>query len=39
MTTDTPAVFEERDMLKVVGYDLSRNAARQVSGPLMAWPR
>jgi len=30
MTTDTPAVFEERDMLKVVGYDLSRNAARQV---------
>jgi acetyl-CoA acyltransferase len=30
MTTDTPAVFEERDMLKVVGYDLSRNAAQQV---------
>jgi acetyl-CoA acyltransferase len=30
MTTDTPEVFHERDMLKVVGYDLSRNAAAQV---------
>jgi sterol carrier protein 2 len=30
MTTDTPEVFAEKDMLKVVGYDLSRNAAAQV---------
>jgi sterol carrier protein 2 len=30
MTTDTPEVFQAKDMTKVVGYDLSRNAAAQV---------
>jgi acetyl-CoA acetyltransferase len=30
MTTDTPEVFHDKDMTKVVGYDLSRNAAAQV---------
>jgi acetyl-CoA acyltransferase len=30
MTTDTPAVFQDKDMTKIVGYDLSRHAAAQV---------
>lgn len=30
MTTDTPSTFESDDMRKVVGYDMSVNAARQV---------
>lgn len=30
MTTDTPSTFESDDMRKVVGYDMSATAARQV---------
>lgn len=30
MTTDTPSTFEDRDMRKVVGYDMSAAAARAV---------
>ena len=30
MTTDTNSSFDELDMRKLVGYDMSRNAARQV---------
>jgi acetyl-CoA acetyltransferase len=30
MTTDTPATFEARDMMQVVGYDMTADAARQV---------
>lgn len=30
MTTDTPSTFESKDMMRVVGYDMSRAAARQV---------
>lgn len=30
MTTDTPSTFETGDMRKVVGYDMTVNAARQV---------
>lgn len=30
MTTDTPSTFESRDMRKVVGYDMTAAAARQV---------
>jgi len=30
MTTDTPSTFESRDMRKVVGYDMSAAAAKQV---------
>jgi acetyl-CoA acetyltransferase len=30
MTTDTPATFESRDMRKVVGYDMTVAAAKQV---------
>ncbi|MBC5765785.1 lipid-transfer protein [Ramlibacter albus] len=30
MTTDTPATFESRDMRKVVGYDMTASAAKQV---------
>lgn len=30
MTTDTPEVFTARDMVKIVGYDMSRNAAEWV---------
>jgi acetyl-CoA acyltransferase len=30
MATDTPAVFTERSMIKIVGYDLTVSAARQV---------
>ncbi len=30
MTTDTPSTFESKDMRKVVGYDMSANAAKQV---------
>ncbi len=30
MTTDTNSSFDERDMRKLVGYDMSRNAARRV---------
>jgi sterol carrier protein 2 len=30
MTSDTPEAFREKDMIKVVGYDMSRNAAAQV---------
>lgn len=30
MTTDTPSTFEDKDMRKVVGYDMSVAAARQV---------
>lgn len=30
MTTDTPSTFESQDMRKVVGYDMSVAAARQV---------
>jgi len=30
MTTDTPAAFEARDMREVVGFSMTRNAARQV---------
>ncbi len=30
MTTDTPAVFENRDMREVVGVSMTRNAASQV---------
>jgi sterol carrier protein 2 len=30
MTTDTNTSFDEQDMRKLVGYDMSRNAARQV---------
>jgi acetyl-CoA acetyltransferase len=30
MTTDTPSSFESRDMRKVVGYDMTVAAARQV---------
>ena len=30
MTTDTPSTFEDRDMRKVVGYDMSAAAAREV---------
>jgi acetyl-CoA acetyltransferase len=30
LTTDTNSTFDERDMRKLVGYDMSRSAARQV---------
>lgn len=30
MTTDYPSSFEERSMIKMVGYDMTVNAARQV---------
>ncbi len=30
MTTDTPSTFDEGDMRKVVGYDMTRSAAQQV---------
>jgi len=30
MTTDTPSTFDESDMIKLVGYDMSRAAASQV---------
>jgi sterol carrier protein 2 len=30
MTTDTPATFESRSMMQLVGYDMAREAARQV---------
>ena len=30
MTTDTPSTFESDDMRRVVGYDMTANAARQV---------
>jgi acetyl-CoA acetyltransferase len=30
MTTDTPRTFEAHDMIQLVGYDLARDAARQV---------
>ncbi len=30
MTTDTPAAFESRSMMQVVGYDMSKSAADQV---------
>ncbi len=30
MTTDTPASFDEKSMMKVVGYDMAKEAARQV---------
>jgi len=30
MTTDLPSTFEEKSLIKVVGYDLTANAAQQV---------
>ncbi len=30
MTTDYPSTFEENDMMKVVGYDMAKEAAEQV---------
>jgi sterol carrier protein 2 len=30
MTTDTPSTFESHDMMRVVGYDMTRAAARRV---------
>lgn len=30
MTTDTPATFDARDMMQLVGYDMTADAARQV---------
>jgi acetyl-CoA acetyltransferase len=30
MTTDTPTTFDPPDMMRVVGYDMTREAARQV---------
>ncbi|MEM9257126.1 MAG: beta-ketoacyl synthase N-terminal-like domain-containing protein, partial [Pseudomonadota bacterium] len=30
MTTDTPATFDEQSMIKMVGYDMTANAAQQV---------
>ena len=30
MTTDTPSTFESNDMRRVVGYDMTANAAKQV---------
>ncbi|TJY62975.1 lipid-transfer protein [Sinimarinibacterium sp. CAU 1509] len=30
MTTDFPSTFDSRDMMKVVGYDMSREASRKV---------
>jgi acetyl-CoA acetyltransferase len=30
LTSDTPEVFQARSMIKIVGYDLSKNAADQV---------
>ncbi len=30
MTTDYPSTFEEHDMMKVVGYDMAKQAAAQV---------
>lgn len=30
LTTDTPSTFEDRDMMKVVGYDMTAAAAAQV---------
>jgi acetyl-CoA acetyltransferase len=30
MTTDTPGTFESRDMMQVVGYDMTASAARDV---------
>jgi acetyl-CoA acyltransferase len=30
LTSDTPEVFSEQSMMKIVGYDLSRDAANQV---------
>ncbi|WP_297778709.1 lipid-transfer protein [uncultured Roseovarius sp.] len=31
MTTDTPSTFEAGDMMQIVGYDMTRAAAREVS--------
>ena len=30
MTTDTPSTFDSHDMMRLVGYDMARAAARQV---------
>ncbi len=30
MTTDSPSTFESGDMMRVVGYDMAKNAAQQV---------
>ncbi len=30
MTTDTPSTFEAHDMMRVVGFDMAKDAARQV---------
>jgi acetyl-CoA acetyltransferase len=30
MTTDTPSTFESHDMIRIVGYDMAKAAARQV---------
>ncbi len=30
MTTDTPSTFDSHDMMRLVGYDMARTAARQV---------
>ncbi|MDX2275475.1 MAG: lipid-transfer protein [Hyphomonadaceae bacterium] len=30
LTTDTPAAFEENSMMKVIGYDMAKDAARRV---------
>lgn len=30
MTTDTPSTFKSRDMMQLVGYDMAKEAARQV---------
>ena len=30
MTTDFPSTFDEKDMIKVVGYDMTKAAAQQV---------
>ncbi len=30
MTTDTPSTFDDKDMMKLAGYEMSRNAATQV---------
>ncbi|HCO55629.1 MAG TPA: lipid-transfer protein, partial [Pelagibacterium sp.] len=30
MTTDTPSTFEARNMMQLVGYDMTRTAADQV---------
>ena len=30
MTTDYPSSFEEKSMIKMVGYDMAKNAAQKV---------